>query len=77
MSRITSFGSMGKGLRSSRNKSNKSKLRSDVFGPVEHARKERLSAKLVELASKPQPESRDTKEGMKLMAGERGWYLCE
>lgn len=34
---------------------NNSKLRSHVFGPVESARKERLSAKLLELASKPKP----------------------
>ena len=68
---------MGKGLRSSRNKSNKSKLRSDVFGPAEHARKERLSAKLIELASDPQPKSKDIKEGMKLTAEDRGWYLFE
>ncbi|KAK3169485.1 hypothetical protein OEA41_008868 [Lepraria neglecta] len=45
--------SMAKGLRSSRNKTNNLKLRSKVFGPVEDARKERLSAKLLELASKP------------------------
>lgn len=34
---------------------NNSKLRSRVFGPVENARKERLSAKLLEIASKPKP----------------------
>lgn len=45
---------MAKGLRSSRNKANNSRLRSKVFGPIESARKERLSAKLVELASKSQ-----------------------
>ncbi len=43
---------MAKSLRSSRNKTNNSKLRYKVFGPVEDARKERLSAKLLELASK-------------------------
>ncbi|KZF21266.1 hypothetical protein L228DRAFT_249055 [Xylona heveae TC161] len=46
---------MAKGLRSSQNKNNKSKLRSNVFGPREDARTERLSAKLLELASKPKP----------------------
>ncbi|KAK4692515.1 hypothetical protein P7C71_g4704, partial [Lecanoromycetidae sp. Uapishka_2] len=50
---------MAKGLRSSRNKANNSKLRSNVFGPAEDARKERLSAKLLELASKPKPERED------------------
>ena len=44
---------MAKGLRSSRNKVNNSKLRSNIFGPVEDERKQRLSAKLLELASKP------------------------
>ena len=44
---------MAKGLRSSRVKRNKSKLRSNIFGSVESSRKERLSAKLLELASKP------------------------
>ena len=46
---------MAKGLRSSTKKANKTKLRSRVFGPVENARTERLSAKLLELASKPKP----------------------
>lgn len=43
---------MAKGLRSSTKKVNKSNLRRKVFGPVENARKQRLSAKLMELASK-------------------------
>jgi hypothetical protein len=47
---------MAKGLRASVNKSNKSRLRSRVFDPVETARTERLSAKLLELASQPKPE---------------------
>ncbi|KAI9842522.1 MAG: hypothetical protein M1838_003094 [Thelocarpon superellum] len=44
---------MAKGLRSSVKKANKAKLRSRVFGPVENARTERLSAKLLELAAEP------------------------
>ena len=48
---------MAKGLRSTQNKSNNSKLRSDVFGPIEDARKERLSAKLLELIAKPKSKS--------------------
>ncbi|KAF2261186.1 hypothetical protein CC78DRAFT_608772 [Lojkania enalia] len=47
---------MAKGLRSSVKKSNKTKLRSRVFGPVEAARTERLAAKLLELAQQPKPE---------------------
>ena len=53
---------MAKGLRSSKNKANNMKLRAKVFGPIENARKERLSAKLLELASKPHaPAEVDTK----------------
>ncbi|KAF2756080.1 hypothetical protein EJ05DRAFT_539888 [Pseudovirgaria hyperparasitica] len=47
---------MAKGLRSSRIKSNNTKLRKKTFGPVEDARTERLSAKLLELAQQPKPE---------------------
>lgn len=43
---------MAKGLRVSTKRANKSLLRQNVFGPIEAARKERLSAKLLELASK-------------------------
>lgn len=42
---------MAKGLRSSNKKSNKAILRQKLFGPLENARRERLSAKLLELAS--------------------------
>lgn len=65
---------MAKGLRSSRNKANKSELRSNVFGPVETARKERLSAKLIELASKPRSGLEDD---MKMAEGEKGRRLCK
>ena len=61
---------MAKGLRSSRNKTNNLKLRSKVFGPVEDARKERLSAKLHELASKP---NQKTEENAKMIDDEKGW----
>lgn len=46
---------MAKGARSSVRKTNNSKLKARVFGPVENARTERLSAKLLELASQPKP----------------------
>lgn len=65
---------MAKGLRSSRNKANKSKLRSNVFGPAEIARKERLSAKLIELASKIQS---NPEEDLKMADREKGWRLHE
>src|SRR4051812_11727997 len=47
---------MAKGLRASVKKSNRSKLRSAVFGPVEQARAERLHAKLLETVNQPKPE---------------------
>jgi hypothetical protein len=46
---------MAKSSRSSVRKNNKAKLRDRVFGPAEMARTERLSAKLMQLASKPRP----------------------
>jgi hypothetical protein len=55
---------MAKGLRASSKKSNKASLRQKVFGPVESARKERLSTKLLELVSRPQSiASQDQKSG--------------
>ncbi|KAI9718970.1 MAG: hypothetical protein M1812_003855 [Candelaria pacifica] len=50
---------MAKSSRSSSKKANKSKLRSRVFRPVENARTERLSAKLLHLASQPKPTETD------------------
>ena len=44
---------MAKGLRSRTGKINRSTLRSRIFGQIEKARKERLSAKLLELAARP------------------------
>jgi len=46
---------MAKGARASTIKSNNAKLKANVFGPVETARTERLSARLLELASAPKP----------------------
>ncbi|KAK5654152.1 hypothetical protein OQA88_7583 [Cercophora sp. LCS_1] len=47
---------MAKSSRSSVIKSNNQRLKRNVFGPVEAARAERLSAKLLELASQPKPQ---------------------
>lgn len=47
---------MAKGLRSSTRKANNQRLKNNVFGPVEAARAERLSAKLMELANQPKPQ---------------------
>ncbi|MCJ1312768.1 hypothetical protein MMC25_006444 [Agyrium rufum] len=48
---------MAKGLRSSVKKANKTKLRARVFAPVENARMERLSSKLLEIASSGRPQA--------------------
>ncbi|KAH6841079.1 hypothetical protein B0I37DRAFT_230973 [Chaetomium sp. MPI-CAGE-AT-0009] len=47
---------MAKSSRSSVIKSNNRRLKKNVFGPVESARAERLSAKLLALAAEPKPE---------------------
>ena len=60
---------MAKSLRSSVKKANRTKLRAKVFGPVENARTERLSAKLVELASQPrQAKSENEIDGLGMLA---------
>ncbi|KAK0723117.1 hypothetical protein B0T26DRAFT_674729 [Lasiosphaeria miniovina] len=46
---------MAKSARSSSLKTNNQRLKKDVFGPVETARTNRLSAKLLELAAQPKP----------------------
>lgn len=63
---------MAKGLRSSRNKANNSKLRSKIFGPVEDERKQRLSAKLLDLASKPATKAQEDAK----MVDEEGRSPC-
>ncbi|KAM0428240.1 hypothetical protein ACHAPT_007141 [Fusarium lateritium] len=50
---------MAKSSRSSTRKANNRRLVANVFGPAEAARAERLSAKLLELAQQPKPESSD------------------
>ena len=46
---------MAKSSRASSRKANNQRLKAHVFGPVEAARAERLSAKLLELAAQPKP----------------------
>lgn len=48
---------MAKGLRASTKKANRAKLRSKVFGPVEDARMQRLSSRLMEIASRPESKA--------------------
>ncbi|RYO80307.1 hypothetical protein DL766_003224 [Monosporascus sp. MC13-8B] len=50
---------MAKSSRASTRKANNRRLKANVFGPVESARAERLSAKLLELASQPKPEAKE------------------
>jgi hypothetical protein len=51
---------MAKSSRASTKKANSARLKAAVFSPVETARTERLSAKLLELASQPKPRKEDT-----------------
>ncbi|KAK7520939.1 uncharacterized protein IWZ02DRAFT_273437 [Phyllosticta citriasiana] len=46
---------MAKSSRSSVKKTNNQKLKKNVFGPVENARAQRLSERLLELAQQPRP----------------------
>lgn len=46
---------MAKSKRASVIKNNNQRLKKNVFGPVEAARLERISAKLLELAAQPKP----------------------
>ena len=57
---------MAKGLRASTERTNRRKLRANVFGPVEKARAERLHAKLLATinSEKPKPAARTKKEAM-------------
>lgn len=53
---------MAKGLRASTERSNRRKLRANVFGPVEKARAERLHAKLLATINSEKPAPPEKKE---------------
>jgi hypothetical protein len=53
---------MAKSARASTKKNNKTALRAKVFGPVEEARNERLSTRLLALVSEPKPQPASTTE---------------
>lgn len=53
---------MAKSARSSTRKTNNQRLKANVFGPIEAARAERLSAKLLELAAQPKPPKPESNE---------------
>ncbi|KAG6001785.1 hypothetical protein E4U21_003802 [Claviceps maximensis] len=58
---------MAKSARSSTRKQNNRRLYAKVFSPAEAARNERLSAKLLELAKQPKPESSVAKMDSELL----------
>ncbi|KAK9423071.1 hypothetical protein SUNI508_04365 [Seiridium unicorne] len=53
---------MAKSSRASTTKANNQRLKAKVFGPVEQARMERLSAKLLEVAAAPKPPKPEENE---------------
>ncbi|KAF3024353.1 hypothetical protein E8E14_014171 [Neopestalotiopsis sp. 37M] len=61
---------MAKSSRASTIKTNNQRLKAKVFGPVEQARRERLSAKLLEIASAPKPEKPEAENEMKIVDDE-------
>ncbi|KAI1840784.1 hypothetical protein JX266_012991 [Neoarthrinium moseri] len=60
---------MAKSSRASTVKANNQRLKAKVFGPVESARMERLSSKLLELAAAPKPPKPEENE-MKIVDDE-------
>lgn len=64
---------MAKSSRATSTKKNNRALKKHVFGPVEAARTERLSAKLLEIAAQPKP-SRPGQEKEKEMEGVEGEF---
>ncbi|KAL7626258.1 hypothetical protein AAE478_003028 [Parahypoxylon ruwenzoriense] len=63
---------MAKSARASSRKANNQRLKAKVFGPVESARAERLSAKILELAAQPKPPRPESSSDMKIVDGEVG-----
>ncbi|ETS85728.1 hypothetical protein PFICI_03753 [Pestalotiopsis fici W106-1] len=61
---------MAKSSRASTVKTNNQRLKAKVFGPVEQARMERLSAKLLEVAAAPKPEKPEAENEMKIVDDE-------
>jgi hypothetical protein len=60
---------MAKGARATSRKANNVRLKKNVFGPVENARMERISAKLLELAAQPTPKPIREDVGMEVEDG--------
>ncbi|KAI9661976.1 MAG: hypothetical protein M1831_002891 [Alyxoria varia] len=73
---------MAKGARSSTTKTNRSNLRTRVFGPADQARTERLSQKLAEVVAQPKPERPekmdiDKEQSVKSRSQTKGKALAE
>jgi len=64
---------MAKGARASSIKANNAALKKNVFGPIETARAERLSAKLLALAAAPRPSQQ--KDAGDMMVDTSGMIL--
>jgi hypothetical protein len=60
---------MAKSSRASSRKANNQRLKANVFGPIEAARNERLSARLLELAAAAKPAQAEGDE-MKMVDGD-------
>ena len=70
----TDTSTMAKSARASSRKANNQKLKRNVFGPVETARTDRLSAKLMELVAQAKPVHEEKKEEEAMEEGEFGMY---
>ena len=67
---------MAKGARASSIKANNAALKSKVFGPVETARTERLSAKLLALAAAPRPSAQKETGDVTMDSEGKLAFLC-
>lgn len=69
---------MAKGLRASTERTNRRKLRANVFGPVEKARADRLHAKLLATINSekpaPPPTKKDTSSETAAAKAEKGEF---
>ena len=66
---------MAKSSRASSRKANNQRLKKNVFGPIESARAERLSTKLLELAAQPKPKEAGKENEMEGLEAADGMYL--
>lgn len=67
---------MAKSSRASTVKANNQRLKAKVYGPVEQARRERLSARLLEVAAAPKPPQPEESE-MKIVEADEEAEVTE